>query len=81
MYLLTSETISWKGLQGSAEASDLRLPVGTWPSLIDVKSHKTGEVKSFYIHTARRNEDNEVLWVDYRTFDRNKLINLRVYND
>lgn len=37
-----------KGHIAIAEASDLALPVGVWPGLIDVVSHKTGAIRRFF---------------------------------
>lgn len=78
---VTSENISWRGWDGFTEASDLRLPVGTWPTLIDVKSHKTGDTLSFYLKGIHKDKDNDVRWADYRAHRAKYPMTIRVFND
>ena len=82
MYMhVTSENINWRGRNGFTEASDLRLPVGTWPTLMDVKSHKTGDTRSFYLKDIHKDADHDVRWANYRTHGADQPITIRVFND
>jgi hypothetical protein len=82
MYMqVTSDTIRWNKVHGNTEFSDLGVPVGHFPTMLDVRSHKTGVTVTFYIHTMHRDADNDVAWVDYRAWNRDRPLFLRVFND
>jgi hypothetical protein len=68
---------TWSGTQGIVDHSDMGWKV--LPTQFDVRSTKTGIVKTFIYENARTDRENEVVaWV-YRTLD--KKIYIHVIND
>lgn len=79
--IVSSKNIVWRGLQGITEFSDLGITVGKYPTLLDICSHRTGDTVSFYLNSIRKSPEDQLLWIDYRTWKRKQPLFLRVFND
>jgi hypothetical protein len=72
--------ITWTKGKGSACASDLGMPRGTWPSKLVVESTRTGVKKTFFVRSVHRDRDRDVTHVNYRAQGM-PGVELTVFND
>ena len=78
---LNTHSITWKGTTGTTEASDLGLPVGSFPFGLILESHRTGRRMLFYRTTVTRDDEGDILSTSYRALHQGKNIVLTVFND
>ncbi len=62
----------------SCEASDLMGDGFSLPREIRVKSHRTGDVRTFTLHHKQRDPEGELQFIDYSD---GQGITLRIFND
>ena len=76
---VTSEHIGWRGLNGSVMMSDLGLSI--WPTRIQVRSHRTGQLVDFYCSGLHRDTDGDITHGTYRSINFPQKMVLTVFND
>ena len=77
---IKSDFIGWKLGKGSLMASDIRIPIGNWPTVLNVESHKTGALMKFYITSVHKDRDGDIQYASYSSRTSSE-ITLTVFND
>lgn len=76
--ITTPDNITWRALEGTCCASDVGL--GLWEPRLLVQSHRTQEIREFYLAGIARDQDNDVTHATYRSMT-DPRISLTVFND
>lgn len=79
MMTLDTTQIGWRGHQGTVFMSDL--PLQMWPTVLSLRSHKTGKVVQFYCTDLKRDQDGDIRYGIYRSVNFSPTLGLTVFND
>lgn len=81
--ILNTQPITWRGDRGTVEHSDFRdvLPVGTWPTHMKLRSHRTAAEVNFYLAGLHKDGQGDITHGVYRSMNFSQKLVLTVFND
>lgn len=77
--IIETHAITWRSGQGTVCISDLNLPV--WPTMLTLRSHRTGAEVKFYCSGLQRDSDGDIEQGTYRSVNFPQKIVLTIFND
>lgn len=77
--IIETHAITWRGAQGTVCMSDLLLPV--WPTVLTLRSHKTGKEVGFYCSGLKRDREGDIEFGTYRSVNFTQKLGLTILND